>query len=159
MPRALASRVLVAGLFLSLVLLAASMGDEQMTGDAYASNQPQRIMLPLVAGKPPTFSVNSSASPAVLSAGKRVDLTVKVTNTSDGNSTNNVVMTVKDPLGAQVYEKQWPSITFQSNNMVSLSDGYTPDESRALGTYSVAVRVTSSDGTSIYYSNGRSTSF
>src|SRR5438105_14936825 len=48
MTRSLVLRVCLAGLALSLVALAASLGDPRTTGDAYAAAQTHRVMLPVV---------------------------------------------------------------------------------------------------------------
>ncbi len=160
MSHGFALRVVVAGLGLSLVLLGASMGDPQITGEAQAATQPRMVMLPLVSSnRPPTFSANSSAAPSPASAGSRVGLNVNVTHTSSGSSTGNIIIRVHDPLGNQVYQKQWAAQPFQANQTISLSDGYASALGSALGTYSVSLQVTSTDGGSTYYNDASTASF
>lgn len=102
-----------------------------------------------------TFAVSSWPAPTSVNPGQTDSLTVAATLTSSQRVAANIVLTVNDPTGNQVYADTWPGQRFQPGKTITQSASWVPPSTAMSGTYTVSVTIQSANGNSTYY-NGPS---
>jgi|GEM_PF-2437417 len=117
------------------------------------------IVIPVgvVAGDP-TITASLTSTPVEVAQGELVTHKVKVTNSSSRRTMVNVLLTVDDPFGSREHSKNWTEVTVGAGKVTTLTESSRAPR-RLEGEYAVGLKVTSENGSIVYYESAKASKF